>query len=724
MTADAPTSSSSDAKPLKLPFRPRARLLQLLGDQLIGSARLAVFELVKNGYDADATTVTVTLQEVDKPTASIVVEDDGEGMSFNVIRNIWLVPGHDHRERQRKAMQRTPKGRLPLGEKGVGRFAAHKLGNRIELVTRSAGQLECVVSIDWRHLISVKELADARVEVATRDPEVFPGDVSGTKITVSELREKWTRGEVRRLQRQVTTIASPYATRPDRFETRLAVPGKDWLDDIPDAATLLERAPWRYRFRFVDGLLDWDYSFRGVPGIQLEPRTASAHSQPLLVESERDPDELDGKTKRRRRRVRKVTADASIADEIGPVEGQFRVFDRDREVLSKMAEGHLLEQYLDGNGGVRVYRDGIRVYTYGEPEDDWLGLDLSRVNRPRRGISRNIVVGAIDLSLAASDGLKEKTNREGFVENPVQKRLRSIVRAALTPLEAERTKDKRRIRDLTSTGRTRETRRLGGALKKLRAAAQRTSHAKELAPLIDDVAQEYDELRDSMLRAGLSGVGLAVIFHEVEHGVRGLCELIESGGERGVIRVRARELARILEGFTELLRKGPRKPNSLTKLARRVCDINRVRFRKHKVRLVCNALNEDAAEIESTFVFGLALGALNNLLDNSFYWLRVRWPDESAGHRALYVDVKPELDGGPAIVVADNGTGFVDEPSEIVMPFFSRRPEGMGLGLYYANLVMELSDGHLSFPTASQSETPTDFNGALLAMVFPRGTAR
>src|SRR5271165_7023011 len=116
---------------LSLPFRPRARLLQLLGDQLIGTPRLAVFELVKNAYDADAKTVTVTLENVDGPVPSIVVVDDGEGMTLSTIRDIWLVPAHDHRELQRKALRRTSLGRLPLGEKGVGRFAVHKLGDKI-----------------------------------------------------------------------------------------------------------------------------------------------------------------------------------------------------------------------------------------------------------------------------------------------------------------------------------------------------------------------------------------------------------------------------------------------------------------------------------------------------------------------------------------------------------------------------------------------------------------
>ncbi len=719
-----PTAADNAGTTLNLPFRPRARLLQLLGDQLIGSARLAVFELVKNAYDADAGTVTVTLRDLERETASIVVEDDGEGMSLDVIRDIWLVPGHDHRERQRKKMKRTRKGRLPLGEKGVGRFAAHKLGDHIEVVSRSPDQPECVVFVDWRRLIRETELADALVEVSTREPDVFAGARSGTRITISELRDSWTRGEVRRLQRQITTLASPYAKREGHFDARLTTPDRNWLDDMPDAAALLKWAPWDYRFRFAEGRFDWHYSFKGVPGIQLEARAAEQQRAPLLVEPERDLDNSNEGDQRPLGGRRSVIAEPNLAEGIGPVEGHFQVFDRDREVLSRMAESRLLTQYLDGNGGVRVYRDGIRVYTYGEPEDDWLGLDLGRVNRPRRGFSRNIVVGAIDLSLAESSGLREKTNREGFVENDAQARLRRIVRGALAPLEAERTKDKARIRDLTSTGRTRKARRMEGSLKRLRTAARRTGHAGQLEPLIDDVEREYGELRDSMLRAGLSGVGLAVVFHEVEHGVRALCELIESGGERTAIRRRARELARILEGFTELLQKGPRKTNSLTKLARRACEINRVRFRKHSVRLVCDDAKENAPDVGSKFVFGLALGALNNLLDNSFYWLKVRWPDESAERRALYIDVKEELDGCPAIVVADNGTGFDDDPSDMVRPFFSRRPEGMGLGLYYANLVMELSDGRLVFPTLQQSGTPDDFDGAVAAMVFPRDASR
>lgn len=164
-----------------LAFRPRARLLQMLGDQLIGSSRLAIFELVKNAYDADADTVLITLDKINTENAKIIVEDNGEGMSADIIKNIWLVPAHDHKEQQKKEKRRTKAGRLPLGEKGLGRFAVHKLGNEIQLVTRAKDSDECVLHINWQDLIDKPFLEDTRVEVVTRTPIIFTGDNTGTQ---------------------------------------------------------------------------------------------------------------------------------------------------------------------------------------------------------------------------------------------------------------------------------------------------------------------------------------------------------------------------------------------------------------------------------------------------------------------------------------------------------------------------------------------------------------
>ena len=195
-------------------FRPRARLLPLLGDQLIRDARLAVFELVKNSYDADASRVTVLLERVASPESGrIVVSDDGEGMDYTTVTNVWLEPGTDYRTLQREHGVRTARHhRLPLGEKGVGRFAAHKLGRRIRLTTRSAGQTEVTVDIDWDELATNEYLDQVSVKVLQRKPERFTGRATGTEIEVRSLREPWTRSSVRNLYRSVASISSEIGT--------------------------------------------------------------------------------------------------------------------------------------------------------------------------------------------------------------------------------------------------------------------------------------------------------------------------------------------------------------------------------------------------------------------------------------------------------------------------------------------------------------------------------
>jgi len=720
--------SGTEASIIRLPFRPRARLLQLLGDQLIGTPRLAVFELVKNAYDADAKTVVVTLDGLDDNDPVFTIKDDGDGMTLATIRDIWLVPADDHREKQRKEKRRTPLNRLPLGEKGIGRFAVHKLGNRIQLVTRASGEPECIVEIDWEVLIKKAYLSDAEVTVRTRSPQVFKGKETGTCLVISELRDKeWSRGEVRRLLRQITSISSPFADRPNEFSATLEVPEHpDWIRGLPSITEMLARAPWYYRFKFDGQQFQWKYEFRGVPNIKIERRTISGDSRPLLIAPELDRDPFGVDQSLRSRESRKVTADARMLEDVGAIRGTFFVFDRDREVLKNLGDSTLIQNFLNENGGVRVYRDGIRVYNYGEPTDDWLGLDLRRVNTPTRNISRNIVVGAIDLSLEESSGLTEKTNREGFVENGAYRRLRQIVLGAVAVLETERKEDKDKIRFLTGKGRNPEEDRIRKPIEDLRAAARKHHVEDQLDPYIRKIETDYGDMRETMLRAGLSGLGLAVVFHEVERGVRVLHETIEKTGDVTIVRTQAKELVRMLDGFSELLRRGDRRPHSLQLLLTRARDLNRVRFRTHHVRLVCPALAEGARDAEPSFAFGLVLGALNNILDNSFYWLRVRWPsaDNEPSPRAIYMDINRDFPEGPALVIADTGPGLQDEPERLIRPFFSRRPEGMGLGLYYANLVMELNGGRLLFPDAADLEIPDEFDGAAIALVFNEGKSR
>jgi hypothetical protein len=716
--------SESDKNEIRQAFRPRARLLQLLGDQLIGSAKLAVFELVKNAYDADAERVDIWLLDLETENPSILVRDNGQGMSLDTIRNVWLVPGDDYREKQRLANKRSPKfGRLPLGEKGVGRFAVHKLGDQIKMVTKATNSSECVVNIDWREMAEKHFLEEAQVSVTEREGKTFTDGSTGTAILIRDLREReWSRREVRDLYRQVTAIASPFVEQEADFEVTLHVPDyPDWVKSMPGPGDMLAKAPWHFQFEFDGNQLSYTYDFRGVPGLKVEPRQVQRSGRLQILEP-LEQDDLDLFKERRRKKTSKAIATIETLRGIGPVSGQLFMFDRDAAVLRKYAESRFLERYLDQNGGVRVYRDGIRVYNYGEPGDDWLGLDLSRVNAPGRTLSRNILVGVVDIGLAASPDLREKTNREGFVDNAAYERFRQVVSGVISVAAAERSIDKERLR-LATGGARQPSKDLQGPIANLRKIAKKHNLGNELEPSINRIERDYNQLRDNFLRAGISQAGLAVVFHEVERGVAVLSRAIERDEPAGELKEQASQLQSVLEISTQLLRKGDRKSHSLQHLVRRARDLNSVRFRVHDIKLRIPALEDGAADSTPVFAFGLVLGALTNLIDNAIHWMGVAKSDEGNGAKRLFINVDPDFTGGPAIIIADNGTGFIDDPTQLVEPFFSRRPDGMGLGLYYANMVMQLSEGQLLFPTPEEVDVPDDYDGAIIAMVFKGGTA-
>src|SRR5712671_4890100 len=136
---------------IDLSFKPRARLLLQLGDQLIKNESIALVELVKNSYDADATKTDIYMENVDDPEEGIIIiEDDGYGMNAEIVANVWMEPGSDFKSEKFAKKEGSPKfHRLPIGEKGIGRFGVHKLGNQIEMTTKKANSKEVYVKIDW-----------------------------------------------------------------------------------------------------------------------------------------------------------------------------------------------------------------------------------------------------------------------------------------------------------------------------------------------------------------------------------------------------------------------------------------------------------------------------------------------------------------------------------------------------------------------------------------------
>jgi HSP90 family molecular chaperone len=125
---------------------------RLLGRELITDRITALFELVKNAYDANAENVTVEFQNINplSTDSKIIIKDDGIGMQFSDIKNKWMVIGTSSKRRER--LSPAPHKRKVSGKKGVGRFAVDKLGERLILKTKkkSDNRLLCLET-DWSH---------------------------------------------------------------------------------------------------------------------------------------------------------------------------------------------------------------------------------------------------------------------------------------------------------------------------------------------------------------------------------------------------------------------------------------------------------------------------------------------------------------------------------------------------------------------------------------------
>ncbi len=533
---------------------------------------------------------------------------------------------------------------------------------------------------------------------------------------------------MRRVYRAITAMVSPFATN-DRFDVEFRVlPENGWLDDLFSAKKAEDYALFKFEFWLDDDGLEWHYQYTpydslkaDFPGLVKE-REKKMEKDPAFEFFSLEPPEDDrGWKKRQTRRERIRLVDREHPEKsIGPVMGRFLVFDLDREIKNRLHDVQGLTQFLKEQGGVRVYRDGMRVYDYGEPENDWLGLDARRVQKPAKLMSNNLVLGEIHLDLKESTGLHEKTNREGFIENEAYKEFRYAVLCVLSILETERGKDKDALRQAFKARKEHNYTGIDSpesAIDALRKKVIEAGMADKLGGYVNRVEKTYKDAREVLMSAVGAGLGLSLVFHEIERGVRGLVYAIEHGQSVEKLIEMGRQLAEMLEGASFLVRKSERETLKASDLFRYVAFSNRPRCEYHKIRLLNGFENLSDKDFSIKGSRRMLTATLTNLVDNAIHWINVTG-EKDFSRRCIWVGPSHDLEG-PSIVVADSGPGFQDDPEDVVKPFFTRRLEGMGLGLYYADMAMKAHNGRLAFPEHADVEIPAACKGAVVAMVFP-----
>lgn len=691
-----------------LVFKPRARLLLQLGDQLIRNESIALLELVKNSYDADASTVIISMKNVDKKEiGEITIEDDGIGMDRNIIENVWMEPGSDYKERKFKDKEITPKyGRLPIGEKGIGRFGVHKLGKEIELVSRIAGKKEVYLLIDWEKFKESHYLYDVPINLVEREPVLFLNQKTGTKIFIRNLQVSWTRAMIRDVYRSINSLNSPFKT-PESFTIKFTVDSPNMLEGLLKLDDIRGYALYRFKCKMTGNkITKFAYEFTPWPTMnKLKPKIIS------------EGDEFIKKTKRM------VDNEDKMIDlskyEIGEVYFEGLIYDRTPRILNLGVQDRQgLKKYLNRNGGIRVYRDGVRVYDYGEPENDWLSLDIRRVNLPGKRISNNIIIGAVNLNRKNSTDLTEKTNREGFIENNAYLTFVKAILYSLNLVETLRKYDKDKLRLIY--GLKAKTEPVIVSLEDLRTTIEKNIKNDELKKNIekylDRIESEYYEMNEVLLKSAGAGLSLTVALHEIEKIISELKRVVEKHKPSIRILNLVERLFNLVEAYGQLTKGRGKKNEDLIKIIENAIFSVEYRLEVHHISLI-KKYTEYSGNTFITCERSLITSSILNIFDNSIWWLEYY----EINKKKIQIDILDEYPGYLSIIISDNGHGFTLPPEEIIKPFVSGKPYGMGIGLHIVKEILEAHGGILQFPEPGDIILPKEFkNGATIVLSLKR----
>jgi len=687
-------------------FKPRARLMLQLGEQLIRNESIALLELVKNAYDADSSEVKVIMKNIDDPDkGEIIIEDDGCGMSPDIVKNVWMESGSDYKEKFLKKNKRTSKfGRLPLGEKGIGRFAVHKLGDLIEIITRSENKPEIHIFVDWTLFEKSTYLDEVPIEIVERSPKYFVNK-TGTKIIIRKLKRAWTKTMVRKIYRSLNSFCSPFDTKGS-FKIKFDIDRKEWIEGLLSWNEIKNYALFRFKCEIEgDHIKKFRYEF-----------TPWSTMTKIKGRKINEKSEYVKKILKMYDKQKEINLDKY---KIGSIKFEGYIFDRDAKILSLgVTDKKGLKKYLDRNGGIRVYRDGVRVYDYGEPGNDWLGLDIRRVNVPAKKVSNNIIVAAVFLERDSSTDLREKTNREGFIENDALQEFKRALLYSLSQIEELRYEDKKKIRMIYGLESKKEP--VMSSVKELRKIIEKRIKEeklkKEINRYLERIEYGYIQMKKIYVKSAGAGLSLSVVIHEIEKIIEELKKAIKREKVSKKIVNLIKHLTGIIEGYTILIEKSKTKKWDLKKLIEQAIFNMEYRFRVHKIEIIKN-YEKVTGKFEVDCARNLIINSFMNIMDNSIYWLEYN----NTPYKRVYISLSKKIPDHISVIFADNGPGLTLPPEEIVKPFVSAKPDGMGLGLHIVSEIMKAHKGILRFPDADEVEIPSEFKkGAIVLFGFKK----
>lgn len=768
-----------------MPFKVSARMILELGAELIGSDGVAFYELIKNAFDAKSEHVEVDIitrvklsvadmlySAADKAEAegkkakssqefkqlqSAVLDqlpdtkendqlrldvqnakswaalkmsvdmlnyirftDYGQGMTIDDLSDIYLVLGT--RNRLREKADRDVNSRPVLGEKGIGRLSAMRLGRRLHVCTATQNDtIWNILDINWRRFTHDSDELLESIEVRPEYGDTIAKcEKRGTSITVSALHRDWTRKMAEEI---VTDDIRKFI---DPFTKGTVFPVSIRFNNKPVVVEQFDRSLFEHSHAHAKATLRTtstgvELSGHVVYSEKQREQTFSVSADHLLSVAE---------------------CDLSALRSLGPFTVEFYWFNR--RILAAIDgigdRKRVRELVNEWSGGLAVYRDGFRVLPYGSPDDDWLDLDSKALASQGYKVNRKQLIGKVDISSLRNPALTDQTNREGLRDCEEKRVLQNLLRHILevrfraflnrVDKDAERRKELSfdDIQDRLESA----TQRLESSIANLfkthpqikqnsdiaLSLKQTVSQVSELVLQAEELAQAVEHGRSEMLH--LAGIGAMVEFvaHELNRAAENALNTLNNR-ELLQLPTKQQSLVDTLRAQMKTLQKRLRILDPLSTSSRQVkesfdvadwlreiVDAHESQFKRHGIRIQIIGV-PTGKSLRVKMVKGMMVQVFENLISNSVYWLNQR----KVIHKGFSPEICITVDvDNKQISFSDNGPGIESSRrDEVFHAFVTTKPpgRGKGVGLFIAR---EIAIYHGADLFLSEDDVNTDGN--------------
>jgi signal transduction histidine kinase len=726
-------------------IRPYARLLTMLGEQLIKNEQIALAELIKNAYDADADWVKVSFVDFDKEEvkdrgkvinvklkpkkeSKIIIEDNGCGMTLDVIEKSWMNPATPNKKAKTGEDKRSDKGRVIQGEKGIGRFAILKLGRKITITTHPQNKNEeYVINYDLSayddDFLSVngeeKEniyLDDISINVTSQIPtQIINRTVivnnkkfenendKGTRIEISNIKGEWSKNKIEKVDKDSQKLQSIFdkifgKQTNDNFEigfdidnTKVNISDKtiEQLSNLLNNSAVFKITHGKYKEK------EKCFEFK-----------LNDNPQKLALSG----NEISGWTGFRDRFMKNsdLFGNSEIRkSDCGNFNFNFFVFDFN----AKNESPYYLdkeEKDIIRDHRIYLYRDKIRVVPYGDADDDWLKIDTLRgTKRAGEFLSNDQTVGFVEISKKENPRLKDKTNREGLIEEGnttedfivlIQSFLKYIRKSPYDRylIDIEKVENEKNNPQIAEN----KIVELKEEIKKSSSNPQKALEKYEEVQSAYKNAQKFYK-KQIETTTDLAGVGLSVetsshdmmsvmskglyaiefLIKEIKGNITSETEIINS-------LLKIKEMFVFVESQMKNIQllfkssKQRRREIQVMSMIDKVKSIYKRTLEREQIEL---RINQIGTPISAKCTDAVLLQLFINLFDNAIYWLNT--PRTDVQNKKIQIT----LDGNTQqVLFSDNGPGIkeIDKPYIFEAFYSGKGDEGRGLGLYIARQLL------------------------------------